>query len=615
MKLLKIIIIAAAASLLLYQNTYSQDSTVVNPGPQIQKILDEHKVPGAAMALVSKDSLIWMGTLGRADIKNNIPVTENTLFGIGSISKTFLSMAAMVAQEKGFLDIHDPIKQAIPSLPISNEWSSTDPVRLVHLLEHTSGFDEAHFNLFAQADSATPFNEVMNLSREALVSRWRPGRYYVYNNLGAIVAAHVIEKSVDGPFEKFVRQNILLPLKMNRAAYHPTETLEPYLSKGYGRTENTVEPYPSLAQWPAGGLVTSIRGMSNFVSMFLNNGKFNGRQILTSSSIKKMETPETSIRARKGIRYGYGKGLRAQLEKGYLFYGHDGSYGGFLSEFGYSRELDVGYVILINNRDGNKAISAIRKELLKDFIPEKEPDSLPVSEKNIGQLHSLLGCYQPITSSMEITHFAMRLIDMQCVIEEDGQLYQKSIIGDRQPLIKVRDTLFRRSGEPIATSVFVNTQAGRWQWLDETAYQQIPSWWTYVQFYTAAACLFIMLLAFVTLLFWIPIRLIKKKKHHLLLQLLPFLAICSLIGMIISVTIGYDPFELYSWGAILFYLFGWLFLLFSVTGLVQIIRRMYRKIEINAWIKYHALLASLSCCIVAGYLLYWGVIGLRLWNY
>lgn len=611
MKIIKGIFVATAVIFLLYQNAYSQDTAAVNSGPQIQKILDEHKVPGAAVALISKKSLIWMETFGKADIKSNRPVTKNTLFGIGSISKTFLSIAAMVAQEKGFLDIHDPIKQAIPSLPISNEWSSTDPVRLVHLLEHTSGFDEAHFNLFAQANASTPFPEVMNLSQEALTSRWKSGTYYAYNNLGAGLAAYVIEEQVDQPFEDFVTQHILLPLNMERATYHPKRT---DIAVGYAGTDYTAEPFPSLPQWPAGSLVTSIEDMSDLVRMFLNDGTFEGKQILAPSSISKMETPESSIRAEKGIRYSYGKGLRGKFKNERLFYGHDGSYGGFLSEFGYSRELGLGYVILINNRDGNKAIKAIKQELLKDFIPEQEPDSLPVSEANIGQLRSIPGCYQPISSTAEITHLAMRLIDLQCVVEEDGELYQKSIIGNRQPLIHVRDKQFRRLGEPIATSVFVKMQDGKVHWLDETAYQQIPAWWAYVQFYIAAACLFIIVLAFITLLFLIPIR-IFKKRNNLLLQLLPFMAICCLIGMIISIVTLYDPAKLYSSGAVLFFVFGWLFLLFSFAGFLQLCRTLYQKIKLNSWIKYHTLFTSLACCAVATYLLYWGIIGLTLWNY
>ena len=613
MKASKAVFITVVIAIFQHTYVYPQVAKAIDPSPQILKILDEHKVPGVGVALLSKDSIIWMEALGRADHKHNVSVTENTLFSIGSLSKTFLSMAALVAQEQEIVNINDPIEQIVPSLVFSNPWSPTDPVRLVHLLEHTSGFDEAHFNLFSQADSSTPLSEVMKSSKNSLVARWRPGHYYAYNNLGAVMAAYVLEKAADQPFEDFVRENMLLPLDMQQSTYHPTETT-PNLSRGYAGTDYTEEPFPDIPQWPAGSLLASIKDMADVVSLFLNNGKFKNRQLLTALSIKRMETPETSLRAEQGIQYGYGKGLRTKFENGHLFYGHDGSYGGFLSEFGYSRELDVGYVILLNNRDGNKAIKAIKQELLPYLIPEEESESSTTSQENIHLLPSIAGCYQPIVSDMEITQFMMRLIDLQFVVEEDGQWYQKSIVGDKQFLLPISDTQFKRSGETIATSAFVNTKDGSWQWLDEVTYQQIPVWWGYFQFYVAVACILTMLLAFLTLLFWIPVQLIKKKKYFLL-QMFPLMAVGSFAGMVISLTTLYNPFELYSPGAVLFLIFGWLFLLFSFIGLVQILSAIYRRVEINAWIKYPALLASVACCITATYLLYWNIIGLTLWNY
>ncbi|MEO0334581.1 MAG: serine hydrolase domain-containing protein, partial [Bacteroidota bacterium] len=332
------------------------------------KILERHEVPGAGVALMAKDSIIWMGNLGLADVENDISASEQTLFGIGSISKTFLSLAAMIAQEKGMLDIHQPIKQLIPSLEFDNQWEDTHPVRLIHLLEHTSGFDEAHFSLFSQADSNTPLSAVMEKSKSSLGTRWKPGSYSAYNNLGAMVAAYSIATAMGQSYEEFVEENILVPLKMNQASCRVSSETTSFVSKGY--TNGLVEElYPDLPQWPAGGIVASTQDMATLVKLFLNEGKVNDQQIIRAASVSSMETPETSLLARNGVQYGYGKGLRGKIEQGYLFYGHDGSYGGFLSEFGYSRELNVGYVILINNRDRQAAVRAIKETLLSYVLP------------------------------------------------------------------------------------------------------------------------------------------------------------------------------------------------------------------------------------------------------
>lgn len=619
MRSIKILFVITTIAAFQLQNVFAQSRTGVELESEISKILKDYNVPGAGVALISKDSIIWMGTLGQADVQNHIPVTNNTLFTIGSISKTFLSAAAMVAQERGMLDINDPIEKLVPSLEYTNQWNETDPVRLVHLLEHTSGFDEAHFNLFPQADSSTPFSEVMKKSKNSLKARWRPGKYFEYNTFGYIVAAHLIEENVGTSFEDFVSKNLLLPLEMNRATYHPRDSITAHFSKGYRGDINEEVPFPSIPQWPAGALTTTIEDLSNFAGMLLNNGHFKDKQILSLASIKRMETPETSLQAQAGVKYGYGKGIWGKIENGHLFYEHNGRFGGFLSEFGYSRELDLGYVILINNGDGGKAIKAI-KSLLISSIETPENEQVNQASGNVNtQFRNVAGCYQAITSVPQlgqIGYFVYRLIDMPIIEEEDGQLYQSSMLGDKQALLLVQDFLFKSLGEPMATSAFVKDQNAKWQWLtSDASYRQIPMWWGYTQFYMALICVLLIIVGFISLFFWIPIRLIRKKRENLQLQLFLFLAICSLLGMITSIILVYDPEKLYSLGAVLFLVFGWLFFAMSLLALIKMVVIIYKKTTVNTWIKYHSILITLACCLSASYLLYWNIIGLTLWNY
>ncbi len=615
-KLLLAIVIIAAFQL---QHVFAQSKTGIKLESEISKILMDHNVPGAEVALISKDSIIWIGTLGLADVQNQIPVTNNTLFSIGSISKSFLSAAAMVAQEKGMLDINDPIEKLVPSLEYSNQWNEIDPVRLVHLLEHTSGFDEAHFNIFPQADSSTPFSEVMKVSKNSLKTRWKPGNYFEYNSFDYVIAAHVIEESVGTSFEDFVGENLLLPLEINGATYHPKDSITANFSKGYSGNMNEEVPFPSVPQWPAGMLTTTIENVSNFAMMLLNNGHFKDKQILSPASIKRMETPETSLLAQTGVKYGYGKGIWGTIENGHLFYGHTGRAGGFLSEFGYSRELNLGYVILINNVDGGKAIKAIKSLLLSSIDTPQNGQINQASESECEEFRNVAGCYQAITSVPQlgqIGYFVYRLIDMPVIDVEDGQLYQLSMLGDKMKLLHVRDFMFKYPGEPMATSAFIKGQNEKWHWLTaDASYSQIPLWWGYTQFYMALICVLLIIIGFISLLFWIPIRLIRKKRENLQLQLLLFFAICSLLGMITSVMLAYDPEKLYSLGAVLFFVLGWLFFIMSFLSLIKLIIIFYKKKRVNAWVKYHAILITIACCISASYLFYWNIIGLTLWSY
>ncbi|MTI88351.1 MAG: hypothetical protein FH748_10315 [Balneolaceae bacterium] len=617
MQQLKLFLFCLSIVLLLSTNSYSQSKSQPEVAVQeIQDILDKYDIPGATAALVSRDQILWKGTFGNADIEKGIPVSEQTLFGIGSISKTFISLAALKAQKDGKLSITTPVSEVIPSLVIDNPWSDTHPVRLVHLLEHTSGFDEAHFSIFHQADATTSFSKVFRLTEESLKSRWKAGSYYAYNNLGAILAAYVIEEQVNKPFDEYVSEQILQPLQMTQAIYPPFDTTNTTLSRGYAGSDNTYTPYPNIPQWPAGGLFASIDGMSNFVRLFLNRGKIDSIQLLPASVITRMETPESSLSSKQGISYGYGKGLQGELINGYHFYGHDGSYGGFLSDFGYSTELGIGFVILLNNRDGNDALKEIKKELLNTYTSSKItiPDAVELTGN---QLRSITGGYQPVSSPIQLIHPFMRLIDLQFIVENDGKILQKSTMGESQSLFHLGNNRFRKSNQPIATSVFVESDEGNQLWLtNEMAYQQIPSWWAYAQFLTALVSVLGVLFTLIVYLFWIPIRSIKQKNHQLSLLIYPWLGSVSFAGMIVAFSLLYDPTVQYSSGAVLFYIFGWLFLLTSLTGLIQSIKIFFRNAgKKSSRIKYPALLSSVSCSTVALYLFYWGIIGLSLWNY
>lgn len=607
----------AAIAVLYLQYGFAQVRNWIELEKEIYKILNDHHVPGAQVALISKDSPIWTGAFGQANVKKNVPVTENTLFTIGSISKTFLAAAAMIAHEQGKLNIDDPLEKLVPSFGYKNKWDG--PVRLIHLLEHTSGFDEAHFNLFPQVNSSTTFSEVLNKSMKSMETRWEPGKYFEYNTLGYITAAYVLEENVETSFEQFITKNLLLPLEMNGATYHPRDSTTFNFSKGY--TGNNMEevPFPDIPQWPAGALTTNIGALTNFIRMMLNDGRFKEKQILSPDAVRQMETPETSLQAKAGVTFGYGKGIWTKNENGHLYYGHSGRYGGFLSEFGYSREHNSGYIILINSVSGGKAIKEIKAFLLSSNDQPPHDQVNQFSEIEPSQLKDVSGCYQPITSVPQlgkIGYFVYRLIDMPIIGKENGHWYQSNMLGDKQVRLHVRDFLFKDSTDPIASAAFVDVEGNGWQWLaKDGAYRRIPMWWGYLQFYTAVICLLLIAIGFLSLLVWIPSRLIRKKRESIGLQLFTFLALGSFFGMIGSIALFYDPTRMYSLGAIFFFVFGWLFFIISFLSLAQIMLVSFKKREINSWVKYHVLVTSLACCITASYLFYWDIIGLMLWDY
>ena len=107
---------------------------------KISGVMKEASLPGAGIAIVTNDSVVFLGGLGYANIDSNIPATEDTYFRMGSVTKSFIALGFLKLVEAGSIDLSTPVKEIVPEINIVNPWEETDPVRVVHILEHTSGF-------------------------------------------------------------------------------------------------------------------------------------------------------------------------------------------------------------------------------------------------------------------------------------------------------------------------------------------------------------------------------------------------------------------------------------------------------------------------------------------
>ena len=157
------------------------------------------------MAIVSKDGPEWIAGLGVADVASGRANTADTLFRIGSTSKAFSSLSILLLKDQGKLTLQDPVHTLVPDVFFENRWEATDPIRVVNLLEHTTGWDDMHFREYAkQAPDNMSLHDGLDYDHSSRVSRWRPGTRMAYCNSGPPVAAYVVEKLTGQRFEDFV---------------------------------------------------------------------------------------------------------------------------------------------------------------------------------------------------------------------------------------------------------------------------------------------------------------------------------------------------------------------------------------------------------------------------
>jgi CubicO group peptidase (beta-lactamase class C family) len=319
----------------------------------LSKILWESKVPGMGMALVSREKIIWVRGIGLADVAQKKPATANTLFRIASVSKGFVALAALQLRAQGKLDFSATLRSLAPEIEFKNPWEATDPVRIVHLLEHTTGFEDSHLCDFARQDPlSNNLKEALAFDPDSRISRWPPGERFAYCNTGTAMVAYVIQKITGQPFETYIEEHIFRPLSMNQASYFLTPKVERQLSKCYHADGVRPFPYdhaPFRADW---AINASPNELANYVRMYLQRGQLDGKQIVSEADIERMEMPSTTPGAQQGLKVGYGLYNYSYTQNGFVFHGHDGGIYGALTRMAYLPTYGVGYIFTINAGNG-----------------------------------------------------------------------------------------------------------------------------------------------------------------------------------------------------------------------------------------------------------------------
>ena len=267
---------------LLATTCFAQDKKEDAPKPaqsiaelqqQLEKILVDTHTPGVSVAIVHRDGPEWMAGLGKSDVAANRATTADTQFRIGSTSKAFASLSILKLSNEGKLSLQDSVRKLVPEVWFENPWEATDPVRVVDLLEHTTGWDDMHLREYAKDDPALPLRDALDYDHHSRISRWRPGTRMAYCNSGPAVAAYIVEKITGEKFEDYVGKNFFDPIGMKTATYfEPTSGM---LTNLYHADGKTTYPYWNVEYRPAGSINASAKDMAAYVQFYLNRGTVN----------------------------------------------------------------------------------------------------------------------------------------------------------------------------------------------------------------------------------------------------------------------------------------------------------------------------------------------------
>jgi len=364
--------------LALSQNVFSQTDSIPSfvkdsLDNYVQKALTDWQIPGIAVCIIKNGKVVVMKGYGVKDYDTKEKVDENTLFMIGSNSKAFTATALAMLDGEKKLSLDDLVTKWIPEFKLNNKAAGEQAI-IRDLLCHRIGFRTFQGD-FTYWTSNLTRNEV--IEKMSHIKATYPFRtIWGYTNAAFLTAGEIIPKATGMQWEEFIKARIFDPLGMSN-------TLA--LSKDFPKAANKCSPY-TMAEGklvkipfcyidnlaPAGSIGSSVNDMSHWVMMQLDNGKYNGQQVVSSSAIIQTRTP-ASILGNGGSRFNrghfalYGLGWFLEEYSGRKIVSHTGGVNGFVTSVTLIPEEKLG-IIVFTNTDQNAFYEALKWEIMDAYF-------------------------------------------------------------------------------------------------------------------------------------------------------------------------------------------------------------------------------------------------------
>jgi CubicO group peptidase (beta-lactamase class C family) len=336
-------------------------------------------IPGVAVGVLYTGGEYLAG-YGVTNVESPQPVDADTLFQIGSITKTMTMAACLRLVEQGRLDLATPIRQYLPDLRLSDP-NAASVIALQHLLTHTSGLPADDFAAMGGGDDALA-RFAASLGDIPFVLP--PGEWASYCNIGFSLAGRVLEVARNQTYEQAIGELLLEPLGMTRATFFANEAILYPTAAGHTLIEGQAHlqrPWqlPRTAN-PAGGLIASARDMLAYASLWLNEGTSpSGERLLRPETLARIESPQ----ARQPddlTTFGLSWGLADR--SGTRFLAHDGGTAGQNARLLIAPDRGFAVCVLTNVQDGSAVLGAAAGWLLQhlleiDSTPPATPTPLP----------------------------------------------------------------------------------------------------------------------------------------------------------------------------------------------------------------------------------------------
>jgi CubicO group peptidase (beta-lactamase class C family) len=336
----------------------------------IEKTLDEKRkefgIPGISLAIVKDDKVIYLKGLGVKDFEHNAPVTPDTRFAIGSSSKAFTAMLAVMSADEGKLSLDDSPKKFLPYFTLRDEEAAAK-ITLRDLLAHRSGLNRTDLAMVTGVLNREELIKVAGMAKPTA----KLGEKFQYQNVMYTAAGEAVAKAQNSTWDDLIAKKIFKPLGMTNSDTRAEDMQKARdYSFGYDYNAGTKvtrrlpqRAIPAAA--PAGAINSSARDMAQWVRLMLGNGVYNGKRLVSEKGFEELTRKQINI----GGSIDYGLGWFLRQWKGHKVVEHGGNIDGFNAQVALMPDQKLGFVLLTNvtaSSLGAVAMNTIWKNLVAE---------------------------------------------------------------------------------------------------------------------------------------------------------------------------------------------------------------------------------------------------------
>lgn len=363
------------------------------PSWSIADRLKFYRAPGVSVAVIKDFKVLWARAYGVKDLETKEPVTTETLFQAGSISKSVNAMIAMKKVEQGKISLDANINDKLVSWKLpDNEFTAKKKVTLRNLLSHTAGTTVHGFPGYAITEKVPTLQQILDGAVPANTAPVRvdlePGTRFRYSGGGTTISQLTLMDIEKKPYPEIARETVLKPLNMTNSTYSQPLPADwrPKAATGYRSNGKEVEGklhiYPEMA---AAGLWTTPTDLAKFAIEMQLSLAGRSNKVLTKQSVDMMTT---------SFMENVGLGFFIEKHGAATYFGHGGSDEGFTSELLVSRDKGYGVAVMVNSDNGGILREVVRAVAREYGWDEFLPAPYEVISMDATKLKSFEGRYQ-----------------------------------------------------------------------------------------------------------------------------------------------------------------------------------------------------------------------------